>query len=489
MDLTLNTLPYQVIVVGSNLSGLASASLLARKGVRVLVIDLKPEKKRSALFDLQPDHRPLTNLGSNQVLDRLLMQIEVPYAERELFRKADPSYQLILPDHRLDISANREHLYQEFSREFPDQLPLYQNQFKELDRQEQISKRILREAGLSFHRPDEKPFRSLSPRRPKGWKPRRESSAYEENRPIKDPFIQKLLEAQLLFFTHLEPDAISTLLRGYLLGTGSIQTYWVPGGRSSLLQILKNRIRHYGGEIIETSSIRIKYIKRPNLFSLEINEKAETLRGLFLVGNTTPLHIYSLLPKNLQDRSLRLNADLVKPTSLLATIHLEVDPSLIPEPMAEYSIVLKDPEQPLERENVLLLSFFSPPNSQIYSPEKKLLAVSFRLPFSESGISPQKHQSLFQKILDTLEVIFPFARSGIQPLDLEGSLAGTNAFQIHGNFFSRIDRKRHTGVPLQTPTKHLYLVGKETFPALGFEGEVWAGLIAANKILQDLGKI
>ncbi|MCB9705756.1 MAG: hypothetical protein H6711_28075 [Myxococcales bacterium] len=112
---------YDLIVVGSDLAGLAAASLVARRGKRVLVIPLAPidgvdpggpeptvsEPAPIVYGESPPIRRVFEELGIWQQVRR----------EREPIRGR---LHLALPEHRLDLQSGLQNLRAELEREWPE---------------------------------------------------------------------------------------------------------------------------------------------------------------------------------------------------------------------------------------------------------------------------------------------------------------------------------------------------------------------------------
>ena len=121
--------PYDVIVLGAGLSGLLVAALLARRGRHVLVLE---EDKNPGGLSHQVLlgkytflHGPFLFLGFERegIYDRIFMELGLSLTslkrEGKLFRKSSPPFQVIFPNHRLNIFEDEGNLIDELSREFP----------------------------------------------------------------------------------------------------------------------------------------------------------------------------------------------------------------------------------------------------------------------------------------------------------------------------------------------------------------------------------
>src|SRR5207244_3945966 len=97
---------YDVVVLGDELAGAIAAAHLARRGFRVLVVCSLPVERDT----LGPYHLPraplaLTGLEA-PALKRLLNDLSLLQLLRRRVEPNHPAFQLLLPDHRLDVSLD-----------------------------------------------------------------------------------------------------------------------------------------------------------------------------------------------------------------------------------------------------------------------------------------------------------------------------------------------------------------------------------------------
>jgi len=107
---------YDILIIGSEISGLVSAALLAKEGFRVAVVGSPVYEKDGYTLN----ERPLFITGlKGGPLESLFDEIGLP---KERGIKGAIPYQVILPDERVDIYEDPKLFHDELRRCFPKEI-------------------------------------------------------------------------------------------------------------------------------------------------------------------------------------------------------------------------------------------------------------------------------------------------------------------------------------------------------------------------------
>ncbi len=116
---------FDVVVIGRSLGCLTAAALLARRDFRVLVLG-QGELPASYSFRGRRIARRAFSLlfGETPVWRRMLQDLAQSQTFRRRTTRAEPSYSLLTPRHRLQVSSDRARVIGELRREFPEVQPV-----------------------------------------------------------------------------------------------------------------------------------------------------------------------------------------------------------------------------------------------------------------------------------------------------------------------------------------------------------------------------
>jgi hypothetical protein len=465
---------FEVILLGNELAGLVAGALLAKSGRRVLHLDTSPV--RSAYR-----HRDLTFFRHLQLFSswdaspaqkRAFFDLNLISDMSRRLVPLDPSFQVILPDHRVDVWRSEADLAQEVDREFPgaglhtaDVLGHIQECNERLDR--------LLDGRLVLV--------------PEKWRERRDlARAVSENPPPHpselfdgapaDHPLRSFAELPRRFLSYLDPDAenpVSFARAARKLKSGLFD---LPGGIDELRDALTGVIRHFHGEShqdrveeVQTSWGRVKSVRLAGagvvLCEQVIAAVAAEKLGEALA--TTP-----------PGRWQRLAAQ-IRTTRRVYTLNLAVHEAGIPEGMGPLGFLVRDPGRPLAEENLLLWSLRG-------GGELRALTLACLLP--EERVRDRAYlRSVRDRVLDSIQSLLPFLSRHLAHVDVpweDGESSGETV-RPSGEMqeIYAWDGPSPLGIvalPLRTPLRNVVLANRQVLPALGLEGEFLVGAAAAR---------
>jgi hypothetical protein len=443
-----------LLVIGSDLSGLIAATLLAKRGLSVVVIDDESQ------LDDQPNC--ITSLNSH-LLKTLFSKLSITDSHLQIIHKNKVAYQVVFPKNRLDIFSPAEDYLKEIEREFPECMGWYEKFLNRIDfthRQELSSLMEL----LPLHNQKEK--RRFAQQQQNAFE------ALQESLGSPPPSILPFLRAQIMFHTNgaLLP---ATHLQWYTLLLSDVnETYSIRGGMKALKKLFFERIEYYGGTIYQDP-----------LTDYEILAEKKTIRGIQLARLGFPTHCRLFFSNiNLQQLETRLPQTLMGRLfnkSLLATPILGHQYSLqfllpykyIPTPMQDNVLIIKDPQRELVGANYLQINMTTPP--KIMAKEGEILVTaSYYLKSYKKGIQAEDYENIHREIEDVLYTVMPFAKDHVQ------SLPTTSAHHVPW-YAPSLDTPT-----LSSPFSNHLVLGPDMLSWLGTEGKV----LAAQKAVEIIWK-
>jgi phytoene dehydrogenase-like protein len=476
---------YDLIVIGDDLSSHVAAAVAARYGLSTALIAESGLGDTFIIGDFvfNVDTTPIAGLGTNQTLLSLLAELDIPPIERDGLL-LNPSYQVILPNHRVDFFNDKESLVQEMAREFP-QLEMEINKFYD----SMIKYSAVFSQWLRKH-----PFVQIHSIRDFGnylkmlpalighkLKTKKLKRILQNN-----PSLQKVWEAQhaLLSFNTDNQHSFSS---SFLYGAPLRGIFYFQQGKQVIFNSLIRKIESSGG--LYLSQCEISAIEKGRLFNIDVTDKDGivtkiTAKKMIVSSkwNGMPL---------LTGRKKKNNfADWIRPVKIAYypfTIHLGISQKCLPEKTARHIAVVSDIGRDIYDNNLIILQLSIPRQDYGASSDKIPLTATVYLPNDDEIWTRENLKAQSESIIDRLEFFLPFLKENIQQFDIDRSIDICNEsrqivnpkYQLRNSFFSGFAAKNN-----KTSFRNIYLCGASLLTDAGFEGEVISGINAASKVLK-----
>lgn len=462
---------YDALIVGTAIGGLISGALLARRGLQVLVVN---QEQMPWTFDLQGfrvQREPLWGQGFKRYLfETIFEELEMTSEERLLFERSQPVFQVVLPRHRLDLSAQREALMDEYRREFPTAIDAIERFYAALDAQERqiegkISNRDLKKplAGRRF-------VNFLYPNR--------------SNVPLKTLFEQFSLPlefelaitAQISFLSHLHTANPTLAQAALVLGQSQRKDYYFSGEGDELAQIFYERIRRQGGEIRDDAFVEKLLVSGRAIRGARLSSYEGVVEAKTVLGNMDIHRVFDLLDTPKVPRRLHHRLEKIQPRFVKCSLFLAVHETVLPVGMQNNVVLLRDELKPLLDDNLVFVHVL--PNRT--GSNHRVLHISFLLSdtTSLSALALEaRFNDISRRVLEHVSWMIPFLRQHTVMTTTDF----LRRFSLYRTVYDGLEeRTRGGGFENRTHLKNLFVTGPEIFPALGLEGETISSLNAAN---------
>jgi hypothetical protein len=467
-----------LLVLGSDLSGVMAATLLAKRGMNVLVLDDENEN--------EPLPNLLTGLGSRS-FKSLLGKLMIPDTKLQMLHENKVTCQVVLPKHRLDMHRSRPLLFKEIDREFPGEREIVEELFAEIDA---LRENHLDEM-LSF-------FPIIGPKEKRlfiRWVQTLPGEKVLSLWSRLSPNLQVVFKAQIRFLSRsplIDPPLFQLML---FLTPESSSSFSIRGGAREIKRLFFDKLDYFGGMVHPLGEETFSFTtKRSEIKAVQLPRYNFPTRCRFVLGNLNIQTLYRSLPMPffsfLTARGQKKMSNL-QPAEAQGLIQYEVPKEVLPGPMKENLICIGNPEFPLEGANYLEMNVYPLPKA--VSPEvDTLMTVSYAL----SGKAETPFDVLYGQIEERLHRLLPFADSRLHRVfptvevaaEAVGETAPLFPAQEDSLVLQKMAQKRVSYTPsfflptIASPYKNLFVLGPNVLDWLGLEGRMLGALRAVEMI-------
>lgn len=480
-----------MIILGSGLGGLTAAALLSRKGLSVLLLR---EKASESSFERDGYHFvPFSSFSERCVRPEILKWLShvLPLSpsspareEAGQPRKKSPpskdrvSFQVLLPNSRIDLFEDRGKLLKEWEREFSEEaarLDEFHNRMDPLARM------------LKDERPElgDWPFclsesRGLLTR----WfssDPTLDLSSFSRE-------FQRLIHLQIISWGNLMTDQFPEPLAAYFLSRDRSSIPFPASASEDLKRRILAALVDRGGRVEEIDEIGEAASHWREGVTIVSGKDKKEFRSRVLIINA-PLHRIAQVPGKLGGKLSR-HRTRIKPRYVSIPLFLGLQEKVIPVGMRNLLVSIADPEKPYEGGNTLFISL-SPGGEKREAPEgRRAVTVQSLVPMGKlDRTSLLDHQ---KTVMEHLQRLIPYLDRYTDFAEFNWTLDQVSRWPHWGypHFIYETSAGFHwrDGIVPTRLSRRIYFTGKENIPYLGLEGEMMSGWKVANAVMKKLGK-
>ncbi len=488
---------YDVVVLGTGLRGLLAGALVAKRGFRVLVLGQGHPSADYEAGGRRWPRRPYRFVAARSpIAQRVLADIALHQELRRRSQPLEPSFQVILPSQRLDVTTEPAFLASELDREFPtvkraleDFHALTRREMAALDRA--LARPLVVPPETFFERREL--ARAVAGRRTgrdgQGPDPLGELSR-------EHPF-REVVATPAAFSVDLDPASLSTLglLRAY--GSWWLGATRLEGGYGWLEGALIAKIRAANGEVRASQRAESLEIRRGAVQGLELARTGERVGCRHLVETGSVEGLQTLLPhRGAELGELFARQGEPTPRRLRYVLHVLLRPEAVPEGLAPDAFLVGEaPGEVLGRLRLQL----GPEDERHEGEPVRRLSVEVLLP-ARLGREPAALGRLRERVLAKLRRLLPFLDEHLILVDSPHDGRGVDdpraaVERPASDPWSRgpdtMEAQYATpatgalgvaGLPLRTPLRGLLLAGPHAAPGLGEEGAFLTAWSAARLV-------
>jgi hypothetical protein len=483
------TSSYDVVVIGDELAGAVAAAHLARRGFRLLLLTAPPVE-HDVVGPFRLPRAPLAVTGlETPVLRRMVNELNLLQLLRRRLAPNHPAFQLLLPDHRIDVST--EDLGRELGRELPEEAAAYERWAASA---EEISTTLEGLLAQEVTLP------------PDGFWDRRDLKRMAAQLPDGDPEGGAGLGARVAMLARL-PARFGTdldLLGGAAAVTGPGRvpvarladlhrrgSYGLDGGREALRALLHERVRAHAGEVRHDLGVRGLVMRRGRVTAVALGYRDEQVGCAQVICAMPAADVIRLLPEAPPRRLMEAAA--VRPALHRYLLHVVAPLEALPDALGPFAFSVRDLDAPLAGPNALAIHVDHGHGQHAVLSIEALADDPSPDGLRALRLAVRAHLDGLLPFLDRHLVAVWSPHDGLPP-EGPGIPAGAPSSQPATpppsmDAIWSLPSPRplgFCGVPHATGLKDVYLASRQVLPGLGFEGEVQAGWCAARLIASRL---
>ncbi len=493
---------YDVIVIGSGIGGLVTATQLAAKGARVLVLERYIIPGGSAGYFERQGYRfdvgasmifGFGKRGTTNLLTRALEAVNV-----SLETIPDPvQIHYHLPNHlELKVHQDYEKFLQELTIRFPEEREGIRRFYDEcwqvfncLNRIELLS---LEEFGYLMRVFFQHPLACLGLVK---YLPLNAGDV--ARRYIKDQELLKFIDMECYCWSVVPASHTPMINAGMVFSDrhyGGIN--YPKGGVGQIAQKLVEGLEKAGSEIQYRARVRRILLNQGKAVGIEL-ANGKQYRAKRIVSNATRWDTFEKLiaPEKMPVAEKKWRKRYQKSPSFLS-LHLGVEAGVLSPDTECHHILLEDWQNMEAEQGTIFVSIPTLLDPEL-APQGYHIIHTFTPSFMEywQGLSPQQYQSKKEaaagRLIERLEKIFPGLQTSLDLMEVGTPRTHRRFLGRDGGTYGPIPQVKLPGLltmPFnRTAIGGLYCVGDSTFPGQGLNAVAFSGFSCAHRIAVDLG--
>jgi phytoene dehydrogenase-like protein len=476
----LDTNFYDVVVCGTELTGLVAAALLGRRGFRVLLLGHDGDRPsfEAAGYVLSRGPALLPALDSAPV-SRVFKELNCVQVVRRRAPALAPGFQVALPRHRFNVGAADDALGRELGREFRGDRPLLEAALARLAATSALLDPLL---ATEITLPAD------------GFWERREVGRLESLLPktgvdLLDPLpaahpMRAAVAAPATLGGALGPADIGAVGQARAFDLARRGLHRMEGGYAGLHALFLEKLQTFAGERRDRLLPVEIVVRRGRAVGIRVRPRDETIGCQHLIWAGSAAAMYPLSGEKPAQRKGRDAAQGLAVAAYRYGLSLLVTPEALPEGMAERVFLISDPARPLVEENALAVTVGQPAPRE---PERIPIWVECLVPAPPVDAGPGYLRAVRGRVAARLSKLLPFYErhllvlaspyDGLPP-EVPGWGGSTPPPAVPASPMPPVYSPEGprpfdvAGLQHATGIKNLYLAGRENLPGLGLEGEL-----------------
>jgi phytoene dehydrogenase-like protein len=492
---------YDAVVCGGQMTGLVTAALLGRRGLRVLLLGGDSERATFEAGGYTLSRGPaLLPPVTTPTVARVLQDLNCVQVVKRRAPPLTPGMQIVMPHHRFDIGANDEALGRELAREFGAEQGAIEAALARIASTSALVEPLL---STEITLPPDGFWERREVGRLESMLPRRGTDLLA-SLPATHP-MRAVIAAPATLTGAVAPHELAIVGQARAFDLARQGLNQLEGGEAALRALFLEKLGTFSGERRDKVVPVEVVMRRGRAAGIRVHPRDETIGCQHLVWAGSAAALAAICTEK-PPRRARSGAPGLHVEGYRYSIAMLVAPEAIPEGMANRVFVIADPGRALIEENALAVTVGQPAQRQ---PDEIPVWVECIVPAPPVDAGPGYLRALRGRVLERLETLLPFFREHLfvlasphDGLPPELSRAAQEAAAARKStppapapaplqpvYAVESDSSLDVvGLPHATGIKNLYLAGRENLPGLAFEGELVSAWGVVKLIAGTQGK-
>jgi len=481
---------YDVVVLGTGLEALLAAALLGREGLRVLVLGQDASDCYS-IDGVDIDTYPLPLLGSRSpIVEQTLEALALRQDLRQRIGERLRPFQLVLPDHRIDVYPDEGRWESEIAREMPHiglQAADISRTLADVDAElDVLVGRDLAWPPETFLERQRFSLASAAQRydrKGSGWTSWNQL-AY--GHPLRGGF-----EGVLPYVSGLLPGQHSDATRARLYAQLLRGITSVPGGVSWFRDALFQRVRSWGGDVREKDRATAIQSRGSRGHVVVLGRGDEEIGCSRIVHGTAVSELAQLIDSRAPMAALFERVGEPRARAYKCSVHVLVERAGVPEALEPTALVCPDPRHP---ERAFLI------RNEPVDGNRHLLSTTTLVDEHRVDSTSSQLHFVREEAMEVVRSIVPFVDE--HTVWIDSSHDGLAPESVRGESDPNVDGPRSRGpstmrplfeyptrralgvcaLPTRTPVQGVFLCNDQVCPGLGFEGAFLTATTASRHV-------
>ncbi len=493
---------FDVIVIGSGIGGLVTATQLAAKGAKVLVLESYIIPGGSSGYFEREGYRfdvgasMIFGFGTQGTTNLLTRALEAVDVSLETIRDPVQIHYHLPAGLELKVHQDYENFLQELTAHFPQEREgirkFYDECWKVFNCLNSIELLSLEEPRYLMRVFFQNPLACLGLVK---YLPQNAGDIARKY--ISNPQLLKFIDMECYCWSVVPADKTPMINAGMVFSDrhyGGIN--YPKGGVGKIAQKLVEGLEKAGGQI--QYKARVKEILTHNGKAVGVKlTTGKEYRAKRIVSNATRWDTFNkLLPAEKMPAAEKRWQQRYQKSPSFLSLHLGVEESVFPAGTECHHIVLEDWEKMEDPEGTIFVSI-----PTLLDPDLAPAGYHIVHTFTPSWMSnwqglsvkeyEQKKEDAAQRLIERLDKIFPGLDAGLGYMEIGTARSHKRFLGREDGTYGPIPRRKLMGLlgmPFnRTAVPGLYCVGDSTFPGQGLNAVAFSGFACAHRIAVDLG--